>query len=52
MEPKAPFAHCETCPLKDQDFVSGVGRDDAKYVIVGEAYEDVVTGRAAIIEQD
>lgn len=37
MEPKAPFADCEHCPLKDQPFVSGVGRDEAKYVIVGEA---------------
>jgi uracil-DNA glycosylase family 4 len=37
VEPKAPFARCETCPLRDQDFVPGVGRDDAKYVIVGEA---------------
>jgi DNA polymerase len=37
MEPKAPFAHCETCPLRARPFVSGVGRDDARYVIVGEA---------------
>lgn len=37
MKPKAPFADCEHCPLQDRPFVSGVGRDDAKYVIVGEA---------------
>jgi DNA polymerase len=46
LEPKAPFAHCDACPLKDQPFVSGVGRDDAKYVIVGEApgAREVATG--------
>ena len=37
MEPKAPLADCEHCPLKDEPFVSGVGRDEVKYVIVGEA---------------
>lgn len=37
MEPKAPFAHCEQCPLRARPFASGVGRDDVKYVIVGEA---------------
>ena len=37
MKPKAPFADCEHCPLNAEPFVSGVGRDDAKYVIVGEA---------------
>jgi uracil-DNA glycosylase family 4 len=46
MEPKAPLAHCEECPLRDQDFVSGVGRDEARYVIVGEApgATEVATG--------
>lgn len=37
MESKAPFADCEHCPLKAEPLVSGVGRDDAKYIIVGEA---------------
>lgn len=37
MEPKAPFAHCDSCPLKDEDFVAGFGPDDVRYVIVGEA---------------
>lgn len=46
MKPKAPFARCDTCPLRDQPFVSGVGRDQAKYVIVGEApgKTEVATG--------
>ena len=46
MKPKAPFAHCETCPLKERPFVSGVGRDRATYVIVGVApgKTEVVTG--------
>jgi uracil-DNA glycosylase len=33
----SPFARCEDCPLRDRPFVSGVGRDAVKYVIVGEA---------------
>ena len=46
MKPKAPYAHCDKCPLKDQRFASGVGRGDAKYVIVGEApgAREVATG--------
>jgi uracil-DNA glycosylase len=37
MQPKAPFAHCDVCPLNARPFVSGVGRDDTRFVIVGEA---------------
>jgi uracil-DNA glycosylase len=46
VEPKAPFADCEHCPLKDEPFVSGVGRDDVMYIIVGEApgATEVATG--------
>ncbi len=46
MRPIARLAACDSCPLKDQDCVSGVGRDHAKYVIVGEApgRTEVATG--------
>lgn len=39
-------ADCENCPLKDEPIVYGVGPDDAKYVIVGEApgAKEVKTG--------
>ena len=36
MEPKAPYAHCSTCPLKDQPIVYGRGPDNPDIVIVGE----------------
>jgi DNA polymerase len=35
--PPSPFARCAACPLRDRPFVSGVGRDAVRYVIVGEA---------------
>jgi|tagenome__1003787_1003787.scaffolds.fasta_scaffold20773227_1 uracil-DNA glycosylase family 4 len=39
-------SRCETCPLRAQPFVTGVGRDDPRYVIVGEApgKAEVATG--------
>ena len=37
MKPKALHADCEHCPLSAEPFVSGIGRDYAKYVFVGEA---------------
>jgi len=37
MEPKAPLAHCDECPLADQPFVPGDGPDQTEIVIVGEA---------------
>lgn len=37
LESIARFGACDTCPLREQDCVSGVGRDHVKYVIVGEA---------------
>src|ERR1700752_1129717 len=39
-------ADCENCPLRDEPIVYGVGPDDARYVIVGEApgAKEVKTG--------
>lgn len=46
MEPKAPLAHCEDCPLRDAPFVPGHGPGQADMVIVGEApgSNEVATG--------
>ena len=35
MEPKAPLAHCDECPLKDRPFVPGHGSSEEGIVIVG-----------------
>jgi hypothetical protein len=35
MEPKAPLAHCDECPLKDRPFVPGYGSSEEGIVIVG-----------------
>ncbi len=47
MDPKAPFADCNRCPLRDEHFVRGYGPQQADRVIVGEApgEEEVVQGR-------
>jgi len=37
MEPKAPFANCEDCPLRDEPHVLGRGPSHPKIVVVGEA---------------
>jgi DNA polymerase len=41
-----PTDRCESCPLADRPSVSGVGRDEARYVIIGEApgKHEVMTG--------
>ncbi len=46
MNPKAPFAECDGCPLQDQPHVLGRGPDNPKVVIVGEApgAQEVRTG--------
>lgn len=35
MDPKAPLAHCDECPLKDRPFVPGHGSNKEGIVIVG-----------------
>jgi DNA polymerase len=40
MDPKAPYADCDRCPLKDKHFVPGHGRRQAGRVIVGLAPGD------------
>ena len=35
MDPKAPYADCDRCPLRDEHFVPGYGRRQAGRVIVG-----------------
>ena len=37
MNPKAPFAECDGCPLQDRPHALGRGPDKARVVIVGEA---------------
>jgi uracil-DNA glycosylase family 4 len=37
MEPKAPLADCENCPLRDQPFVPSSGPNKVSLAIVGEA---------------
>jgi len=37
MEPKAPYADCDTCPLKDEPHVFGRGPEHPRIVVVGEA---------------
>ena len=37
MEPKAPLARCDECPLQGEKYVPGVGPDTASLVVVGEA---------------
>src|SRR5580765_633006 len=46
MEPKAPYANCEECPLRDEPHAKGTGPDKARLVIVGEApgAQEVRTG--------
>jgi uracil-DNA glycosylase len=47
MNPKAPLARCDLCPLKDRPVVRAESRDQARLVIVGEAPGDqeVIEGR-------
>ncbi len=62
MDPKAPFAHCDDCPLRHRPFVPGHGpsKTDRVRVIVGEApgETEVVEGKpfvgraGAILAQD
>lgn len=37
MDAKAPFADCDRCPLKSEEFVPGNGPQHADRIIVGEA---------------
>jgi uracil-DNA glycosylase family 4 len=37
MDPKAPLAHCNDCPLWDRPFVPGDGASETETVVVGEA---------------
>lgn len=47
MEPKAPFAKCEDCPLQDQPIVRGWGPATTDRVLVGEApaRQEVIQGK-------
>jgi len=47
MEPKAPLANCNACPLKDRIFVaSDPYKPDARFTIVGESPGDMEAGAA------
>lgn len=50
MDPKAPLAHCDECPLRDRPFVPGHGASTTDIVIVGEApgWTEVVEGKPFI----
>ena len=47
MEPKAPLARCDECPLRDQPFVPPEGPSRADRVVVGQApgAKEVEAGR-------
>jgi uracil-DNA glycosylase len=47
MNPKAPLARCDVCPLKDRPVVRAECTDAARLVIVGEAPggQEVIEGR-------